>query len=304
MKKTNVGSVRHCHYSGDEMAKEDTDKSRDSVNVALQDLLGVEDARQESEEQKNKQLEEEARQRAEEEEHLRAEEEEQKQREQEEAKLAEERALIEEHERKERDQEERKIKIKLETEAKRRVEDQGRLLDHELQIKRLDAKKKKLPVWVYALIAGILIIGGGAWYYSFQQTKARDAAVRQAAMEELEELRKELSQKDKEIQVAAKALEDALAANDAVAIKNARKALANAEAKAKEKPKTVPRTPPKGSANKEDSIFTSDEGLSSNPTEGLKDDLPLLKKRPKKRPTKRPKDQPTDQPKDPSDTLF
>ncbi|HUT78021.1 MAG TPA: hypothetical protein VM285_10065, partial [Polyangia bacterium] len=169
------------------MAKK-SDSTENSVNFALQELMGMEDDRQRREEDEAKSLAEAERKRKEEEERKRKEEAERKRREAEDSRLAAERAARDEEERKVKDDEERRLKIKLETESKARAEEQERLLRHEEELKRIDAGKAGIPKWLIGAIAGVVVLGlaGGLGYYygSYKPAREAEERVRQAEKEQ------------------------------------------------------------------------------------------------------------------------
>ena len=195
------------------MAISKSKNNENSVNVALQELMVMEDDRQQAETEEKSRREQEQRRRQEEAERARIREEEQRRREEEGARLRVEREEAERRAAQERAEQERKLKIQLETREQARAKEQERLLAHELEIKRLDAQKKVVPKWLIALIALFVLgsaVGGFGWY---RTSEAEKAAQRQAYVEERESMRR-AAEEDlrllQEAMVTAKRKEQAL----------------------------------------------------------------------------------------------
>ncbi len=221
------------------MAKEKSSNMENSVNVALQGLMGMEDTRQNDEEERQKAKEEAERKAREEAELIAREEAAQKRRQEEQARLDVERKAKEEKERMIREEEERKLKIKLEAEATARAEEQKRLLNYEVEVRRLDAEKRQIPKWVYVVAAIVIFGGGGTGFYLHQDSEAEKLAERRAATAREVQLRQEFAQKEKALQIALnqakaeeekqkKRLKEALAAGDAAAVTKAKEQLETA----------------------------------------------------------------------------
>jgi DNA repair exonuclease SbcCD ATPase subunit len=134
-----------------------TARDEDSVVVALQGLMGLEDERQRAEEDERQRLEEEQQARSEAAERQRLEAEEQHRRQEEERRRAEEQRLAEEAALREREERERAIQIKAEAEARARIEEQERMLAFELEMKRISSQRRGVPGWTIAAVAILFV---------------------------------------------------------------------------------------------------------------------------------------------------
>ena len=194
------------------MAKKES--SENSVNVALQELMGMEDSRQQKEEAERK----------------RREEEERKRREEEQARIAAEKATRDEEERKAREAEERRLRIKLDAEHQARLAVHDKQLQHEQVLKKIEAEKAGIPKWVFAVIAGVVLIGVGVTIYIVKKNNEEKAQIAAAAEIEKQALAKkaeedqrranaiavEAQRKAEEAAQAAKKLAGTLAEKEAV----------------------------------------------------------------------------------------
>jgi len=128
-------------------------------------------------------LEEEERRLREEEKRLACEEEKRLLREDEERRLAEERRLREEEERMAREREEAEQRVRLEIEARSRAEEQRRLLDFEMEVRRIAAAKRpKARHWI-AAAAAVLVVGGIGTYVYVGGVAAADRRAEEALRE-------------------------------------------------------------------------------------------------------------------------
>jgi hypothetical protein len=155
------------------MTKNKRGEKRDdnSVQVALGELMGIEEERQTAErEEAQKRAAEEARRR-EEEETRRTAEEEARRLAADERHRAEERAREEETWAKQRETTEREARIRAEAEAQVRAEEVRRRYDFELQMRRVESGRRRIPPWLAPSIA-VLALGGvglfAALYLSVQ----------------------------------------------------------------------------------------------------------------------------------------
>lgn len=176
--------------------------NENSVNVALDELMGLEDERQREEEEERRRMEE-----AEEE--ARAAEQERIEREVEQERLEEARRRIEaeakrkeEEEQLRREEREREIRIRAQAEAAAMAAQQARLLEQELEMKRIAANHRKAPAWFWPVAAAFclgLVGVGGVIYFNISsdaQNKVREArrdleASRERAEERLSAVRSE-----------------------------------------------------------------------------------------------------------------
>ncbi len=258
-----------------EMAKSGSDEN--SVNVALRELMGMEDLRQSEEEAEKQRQEEAERKIREEEERRKRDAEEQQRRAEEEAKLAAERAVKEEEERKRREEEEGKLKIKLEIEAKARAEEQARLLSHEAEVKRLEAQRKQVPKWLWGLIAFIVLGGIIAAFMvnshlEQQEVQAREEKMRleQEQLERERALTEALERAKHEQEKMNKQLQDAIASGNADAIAKAKAELKAAEDNTKTvRSRKSPRRAKSSSSDSKPAPKPKSGGLSDDPLGGL-----------------------------------
>jgi hypothetical protein len=182
------------------MSKNKAQTNENSVNVALQELMGMEDDRQSREEKARMAREEEERKRREEDERRRREEEERRRKEEEQARLAAERAQREAEELKRREEEERKLKIKLDAEALARAKEQEQKLKYDLEVKRIEAETKGIPKWIYGVIAGGLVAAVVVVFALYRSHEANLEKQRQAAAEEKARIEQEFREREKVLQ--------------------------------------------------------------------------------------------------------
>ncbi|MBW2277604.1 MAG: hypothetical protein JRF63_08950, partial [Deltaproteobacteria bacterium] len=140
------------------MPNGNTARDEDSVVVALQGLMGIEDERQREEHEERLHAEAEDRQRREEAERTRFEQEERQRREDEQHRLAEERRLDEEAEQRRREDREHEIRIKLDVESRARLSEQERMLEFQLEMKRISGKPRGIPAWTIGLAAVVFLV--------------------------------------------------------------------------------------------------------------------------------------------------
>lgn len=182
-----------------------TARNEDSVVVALQGLMGLEDERQRQEEEQRLLTEAAERERREEEQRLRREEGERLRRKEEEQRLAEERRTAEEAEQRRREDREQELRILTEAETRARIEDQERMLAFQLEMKRISSRRRGIPTWTIgaAAVVFLVIIGVGTAFHlsetsSYQQRIAdlRGTAeqVENRATAEVERAQAELGQ--------------------------------------------------------------------------------------------------------------
>lgn len=141
------------------MKKQKRDEGNESsVQVALGELMGIEEGRQAAERaEARRRAEEQARRRAEEE-ARRAAEEEARRIEEEARRLAEERGREEEVLARRREAEERELRIRAEAEAKVRAEELRRAYDFDLQMRQAENGRRRIPSWLAPSIA-VLSLG-------------------------------------------------------------------------------------------------------------------------------------------------
>ncbi len=166
------------------------DKKDDAVKSALDEILGIETDRVKAEAESKRQREEEERRRREEEERRKREESERRRREEEERAAAEERARRDEESRKFHLRQLDEMRVKQEMEAKSRLAEEELRFKHEKELALIDAQRKKVPIWVWGVIAAVVIGGGaiGAVLYmgwqEEQETLRRQAAAEKAQLQE------------------------------------------------------------------------------------------------------------------------
>ncbi len=138
------------------------ERNENSVNVALSELMGLEDDRQRAEEEEVKKRRMEKEQQRREMEQQQLVEEESARRMQEEERVRAERERHEEEEQKIREEEERKARIRLEAEARVRAEVEERMLMQELEVRRIEARaKKRVTGWTIGVAVLVLCVNAG-----------------------------------------------------------------------------------------------------------------------------------------------
>jgi hypothetical protein len=165
----------------------------DGVQSALNDLISLEKERLDKEEAERIATEEAERKRREEAERRRREEEARRIREEEEARLAKEQAEMDQVERKKRDKELEEMRLKKELEMKQRLQEERLRMDHEKEIKTIEAQKKGFPKWIIGVIVGFVVAGLVVSIVLYQmnlrakqEEQARIAAEQKAKEEEQE----------------------------------------------------------------------------------------------------------------------
>jgi hypothetical protein len=155
------------------MTKNKRGEKRDdnSVQVALGELMGIEEERQTAERAEARRREQEEARRREAEEARRAEEEEARRAAADERSRAEERAREEEAWTRQREAADREARIRAEAEAQVRAEELRRMYEYELQMKRVAGGRHRIPTWLAPSVA-VLSLGGvglfAALYLSVQ----------------------------------------------------------------------------------------------------------------------------------------
>lgn len=263
-----------------------------SVNVALNELMGLEDERQRIEE-KERRREEEAREaaRLEEEERRRLEEEERRKAE-EEARLEAERAAREEERRKSAERRERELRIRAEAQAAAMAREQAALMEKELDLKRVEASHRKAPPWFWP-VAAVLFLGiagvGGVVYAnvtSSAENQVREAkrdleASRERAQERLRLIRIQFEAAQAERDAARARVSQLERTNNELQEANRKLQIASETSRTPKRGGRV-RTGSGGSSAKKDDLG----GLTicDNPAgcDGELDDLPLSTKKKKK----------------------
>ena len=181
------------------MARKEKDKKNDenSVNMALNDLMCLEDDRHWNEEEVRRVTEAEERAKREEEKRREKEEEEARRKEEERAEQASKEARRLETEKQEREQKERAFRIQAEAEAKARAAEQARMMEFELEMKRISAGKNRTPAWIWPTVALVVLglAGAGAAFYNNIQSDAefRISRVEIESAETINDIRHELS---------------------------------------------------------------------------------------------------------------
>ncbi len=138
------------------------ERNENSVNVALSELMGLEDDRQRAEEEDAKKRKMQKEQQRREMEQQRLEEEETARRLLENERLRAERERYDEEEQKIREEEERKVRIRLEAEARARAEVEERMLMQEMEVRRIEAgAKKRVTGWMLGVAALVICINAG-----------------------------------------------------------------------------------------------------------------------------------------------
>jgi hypothetical protein len=151
--------------------KRGDEKNESSVQVALGELMGIEEERQIAEREDARRLAaEQARKRAEEE-RRRAAEEEARRIAAEAQRRADEQAKEEEARQRQHEAAEREARIRAEAEAHVRSDEVRRMYEYELQMKRIEVGRRRFPPWLAPSIAVLALGGGGlfaALYFSVQ----------------------------------------------------------------------------------------------------------------------------------------
>jgi colicin import membrane protein len=161
--------------------KRETRTDESSVNVALDELMGLEDERQRLEAEARRREEEEAEAARDEDERRRRLEAEARRRAEEEARLEAERLAREEEHRRDSEARERELRIRAEAQAEAMAREQATLMEKELELKRIEASREKAPAWFWP-VAAVLFLGiagvGGVVYAnvtSSAQNQVREA---------------------------------------------------------------------------------------------------------------------------------
>ncbi len=197
------------------MTKKVKEKKRDenSVNMALNDLMCLEDDRHWNEKETRRVAEADEREKRDEEKRRNREEEEAARREEELAKQAAEEARRLEEEKQEREKKERAFRIQAQAEAKARAAEQTRMMEFELEMKRISAGKNRTPVWIWptAAIVVLGLVGAGVAFYNNIQSDAefRISRVEIESTETINNIRHELSNAQATMQSAKDQLEQA-----------------------------------------------------------------------------------------------
>jgi hypothetical protein len=163
-----------------------------SVKSALDEILGIEDDRRTREEAERRRREEEERRSREENERRTREEEERRKREEEQRRIDEERRLRDEESRKLHLRQLEEMRVKQETEARSRLMEEEIRLKHEKDLAVIDAQKKSVPIWVWIVIAVVVLGGGTAGTLVYLD--------RQEKQEEADRLAKEKTESDRKAQ--------------------------------------------------------------------------------------------------------
>ncbi len=168
-----------------------------SVNMALNDLMCLEDDRHWNEEEERRVTEAQERARREEEKNRKKEEEEARRKEEELAEQAPREARRLETEKQEREKRERASRIQAEAEAKARAAEQTRMMEFELEMKRISSGKNRTPAWIWPTVALVVLglVGAGATFYNNikSETEFRISRVETESAKTIEDIRHELS---------------------------------------------------------------------------------------------------------------
>jgi hypothetical protein len=162
--------------------KRSDERNESSVQVALGELMGIEEERQNLEREESRRLaSEQARKRAEEEKQ-RVAEEEARARGAEAKRRAEQEAREEEARRQQREAAEREVRIRAEAEAQVRAAEASRMYEYELQMKRIEIGRRRFPPWLAPSIA-VLALGGVGLFAALYLSGQAGAAERLAEAE-------------------------------------------------------------------------------------------------------------------------
>jgi len=166
------------------MTKNKRGEKRDesSVQVALGELMGIEEERQTAEREEARRAAAEEARRREAAEAQRAAAEETRRREAEERRKAEDRAREEEAWAKQREAADREARIRAEAEAQVRTEEVRRVYELELQMKRAEVGRRRIPTWLAPSIA-VLALGGVGLFATLYLSMQAGAAERLAEAE-------------------------------------------------------------------------------------------------------------------------
>ena len=182
-----------------------------SVNMALNDLMCLEDDRHWNEEEARRVAQADERTKREEEERRKREEEEAARREEELTEQTAKEARCLEAEKQEREKKERAFRIQTEAEAKARAAEQTRMMEFELEMKRISAGKNRAPAWIWPTVAIVVLglVGAGAAFYNNIQSDAefRISRVEIESAETINNIRHELSNAQSTMQSAKYQLE-------------------------------------------------------------------------------------------------
>lgn len=181
------------------MTRKAKKKKRDenSVRMALNDLMSLEDDRHWNEEEEQRAAEAQERARLEEEKIRKKEEEEAARKKEKLAEQATREAQRLETEKQERETRERALRIQAEAEAKARVTEQIRMMEFELEMKRISAGKNKAPAWIWPTVTLLVLglVGAGAIFYNNIKSEAefRISRLETESAKTIENIRHELS---------------------------------------------------------------------------------------------------------------
>jgi hypothetical protein len=184
------------------MAKAEKNPRFSRVSVLLQRLGLMEEERVEEEEEAKEAREEAEKKQKEEEERKRKEEEERRLREAEEARLAKEKAEGEERRRKSAMWRKKKDKLVQEIEMEERLEEEQLHEVHDKEIKKLEAKARKVPVWVVYAAVGLFLVAivvAGFIVHRARTAAENEAKQRVALMEKANVEAKKMEEQIKEL---------------------------------------------------------------------------------------------------------
>jgi hypothetical protein len=193
--------------------KRGDERDESSVQMALGELMGIEEERQNAEREEARRRAAEEVRRREQEEARRTAEEEARRRAAEERRAVEERAREEETRERQREAAEREARIRAEAEARVRAEESRRAFEHEIQMKRIDADGRRLPAWLAPIVA-VLSLGGVVlfatlYFFAQEGATARLAEAEQARTSLRIELEREVAAARAESMTAISRLSDA-----------------------------------------------------------------------------------------------
>ena len=187
--------------------------NENSVNMALNDLMCLEDERNWHEEEARRLEEAEKRAKQEEERKRKKEAEEAARREEEAGKQAAKEARRLEEEKQEREKRERAFRIQAESEAKARAAEQTRMMEFELEMKRISAGRNKTPAWIWPTVAIIVLgaVGAGVVFYNSIRSDAefRISRIETESAATINNIRHELSDARATMQTAKDHLQQA-----------------------------------------------------------------------------------------------